>query len=252
MGRNKITAKKLQKIGETNLTNEGYLIEIIKFNSSVDCTIKFENGFIIPKVTYENFRNGGIKNPFHKSLYNVGYVGEGNYLPSTHKKYYAMWTKILEMCYNEKSLITYPTYENCIVCEEWHNFQNFVKWCDKFYIEDYRLSKEILVKNNKLYSPLTCCFIPNTIYTLFNKKQNYRGQYPIGVSFSKQRKKLTVTISINGKQNNLGFFDNELEAFNCYKIAKEKDIKEKAYQNKDLITNECFEAMLNYQVEITD
>ena len=41
------------------------------------------------------------------------------------------------------------------------------------------LDKDILFKNNKIYSNNTCIFVPQFINTLFCKRQNDRGEYQI-------------------------------------------------------------------------
>ena len=55
-----------------------------------------------------------------------------------------------------------------------------------------------------------------------------------------------------GKREYLGFFKTELEAFNAYKQAKENFIKEQANKWKSQIDLRAYEALMNYQVEITD
>ena len=55
-----------------------------------------------------------------------------------------------------------------------------------------------------------------------------------------------------GKQEHLGCFNTELEAFNAYKEAKESFVKEQANKWKGKIDNRAYEALMNYQVEITD
>ena len=55
-----------------------------------------------------------------------------------------------------------------------------------------------------------------------------------------------------GKQEHLGSFKTELEAFNAYKQAKEAFIKEQANKWKSEIDPRAYEALMNYTVEITD
>ena len=55
-----------------------------------------------------------------------------------------------------------------------------------------------------------------------------------------------------GKKEYLGSFKTELEAFNAYKKAKESFVKELANKWKDKIDERAYEALMNYQVEITD
>ena len=50
----------------------------------------------------------------------------------------------------------------------------------------------------------------------------------------------------------LGSYNNEIEAFQCYKRFKENYIKEVAEEYKNLIPTKLYEAMYKYEVEITD
>ena len=43
------------------------------------------------------------------------------------------------------------------------------------------IDKDILYKGNKIYCPEKCIFVPFSINSLFTKRQNRRGDYPIGV-----------------------------------------------------------------------
>ena len=55
-----------------------------------------------------------------------------------------------------------------------------------------------------------------------------------------------------GKQEYLGLFNTELEAFNAYKQAKESFVKEQAEKWKDKIDPRAYEALMNYEVNIND
>ena len=55
-----------------------------------------------------------------------------------------------------------------------------------------------------------------------------------------------------GKQEYLGSFATELEAFNAYKTAKESFVKEQADNWKSQIDIRAYNALMNYKVEITD
>ena len=62
-----------------------------------------------------------------------------------------------------------------------------------------------------------------------------------------------ATINKNkGKQEYLGYYNTELEAFNAYKQAKEAFIKEQASKWKDKIDERAYEALMNYTVNIDD
>ena len=53
----------------------------------------------------------------------------------------------------------------------------------------YHLDKDILVKGNKVYSPETCCFVPQEINSLLVTSVRSRGDQPIGVSYNKLTQK---------------------------------------------------------------
>lgn len=167
---------------------------------------------------------------------------------------------MLKRCYSDECQKKHPTYKDCTVCEEWHNYSDFKEWFDNNYyeIEGERmaLDKDILVKGNKIYSPNTCVFVPQNINTLFIKSNKTRGKYPIGVYFRKDKNKYQAQCRIvyNGKtqQEFLGLYNTIEDAFKVYKQFKENCIKQVADEYKDKIPNNLYEAMYNYKVEITD
>ena len=111
----------------------------------------------------------------------------------------------------------------------------------------------MLVKGNKVYSEDSCVFLPIEINTVLTKCTSSRGEHLIGVYWSKTHKAFKAQVSRNkGKQEHLGYFNTELEAFNTYKTAKEAFIKEQAEKWKDKIDDRAYNALMNYQVEITD
>lgn len=240
----------IDRTGEKHITNEGYPVEIITYRSKKDCDIKFENGVIVKNREYNDILKGNVKNPYHKSIYRIGYFGIGKYDSKTHLKIYDTWVNMLRRCYYEKYQEKHPTYIGCSVDEYWHNFQVFAKWFDENYKAGYQLDKDILSKGNKIYSPETCCFVPSDINVLFTKRDAYRGKHPIGVS--KAGNKFKSCIRINGKTIGLGYFNTPKEAFQAYKTAKETHIKEVAEIWKPKLATKTYEALINYQVEITD
>jgi hypothetical protein len=154
--------------------------------------------------------------------------------------------------YKEKN----PTYINCSVSSFWHNFQNFARWYEEnwkpWMDTTWHLDKDILFKGNKIYSPETCCLVPREINLLFVKCDKSRGNLPIGICNSENKKKFLVSLNKGGKQVHIGTFDTIEEAFQAYKTAKEEYIKEMADVWKPLITKQVYQALINYKVEITD
>lgn len=243
-------AKSYSRAGEKFITNEGYKIKIIEYFGWDNCTIQFEDGTVVKNRTYRNTVKGEISNPYHKSVWGVGYFGVGKYNSRDNYKAYKTWNSMLKRCYNKKEQEKCPTYIDCFVDETWHNFQNFAKWFEQNYKSNFELDKDILLKKNKIYSPAMCCFIPHEINSLFIKSNSIRGKYAIGVH--KIKSTFRAQINIKGKRTHLGCFATPEEAFQAYKIAKEHYIKEVADKWRGQITEECYKAMYNYQVGITD
>lgn len=249
----------LERIGETRTNTLGSKMWIIGYNGYNDITVQFENGYIC-KSRYSSFENGYIRNPYDRSVYGVGYIGEGEYTAKREgksTKEYESWFYMLMRCYSSLYQEKFPTYKGCSVCVEWHNFQNFAKWYNDNYYEvegkRMELDKDILFKGNKVYSPSTCIFVPNNINTLFIKGDSMRGKYPIGVYFHKERKKFRAHCKgKNGEYVGLGEYETPIDAFNAYRKGKKEIIKQIAGEYKSKIPQSLYNAMLQYEVSIDD
>ena len=163
--------------------------------------------------------------------------------------------------HNEKFHLKEPTYKECQVCNEWLFFDNFYDWLHKqenFEIlsksNNLELDKDILVKGNKIYSPETCSLVPHRVNMLFVKANSLRSDLPIGVRKMTIYDKYTAEYEHDGRHIYVGAYETIEEAFLAYKLHKEKTIKNVAQEefDKDNITKQCYEAMMNYEVEITD
>jgi hypothetical protein len=249
-----------KRIGMRNLNKHGSEMEIVKYNNVKDIWIKFlENGNLV-HTGYTAFLRGGVKNSYDKTVYGVGFLGVGIYRMKENgitTPQYSCWQDMLTRCYSKKCQEINSSYQECAVAEEWHNFQNFAKWYDQNYYEikgeRIHLDKDILVKGNKVYSQDTCVFVPQRINNLIVKSDSTRGEYPIGVHFEKQTNKFKTQCR-DGKCNtkNLGRYDTLEKAFQAYKTFKEKVIKQVAEEYKEKIPIKLYEALMEYQVEITD
>jgi hypothetical protein len=248
----KINKNRMNRIGETRLNNSGSKMTIIEYYNNIKVIIEFENGYKTC-VQYTNFLLGNIRNPYDRNVYGIGYLGEGKY--TSTNMFYNIWNHMLSRCYSSISQVKQSSYIGCSVYKEWCCYQTFAEWCEKNYYqilnEKMNLDKDILIKGNKIYSPETCIFVPQRINLLFTKNNRMRGELPIGVS-RKNRKKFIVLCNNGIKQLSLGIFDTEIEAFNAYKIFKENLIKQVADEYKDKIPQKLYNALYNYEVEITD
>ncbi len=251
-----MSRKLKNRVGEIYTTNEGYEVEIIEYHNAHNCTIRFNNinTTILYGIDFKHIKRGGIKNPNHPSIFNVGFIGVGNYTSRINNRMtnsYRSWSNMLSRGYCSKYKEKYPSYKDVTVCEEWHNFQNFAQWFEQNYnpeiMEGWHLDKDILVKGNKVYSPDTCCFVPKEINVLL-KNNKKRGDCIVGVK--KVRNKFEANLFKKEKITYLGVFCTKREAFQAYKIAKEKHIKEVADKWRDLIDPRVYETMYSYKIEI--
>lgn len=89
--------------------------------------------------------------------------------------FYDKWQSMLTRCYSLKYHKQYPTYIGCSVCPEWRYFSKFRLWMSTQNWKGMALDKDLLVKGNRVYSPDTCCFIPQAINCLFlcTKKKKF-------------------------------------------------------------------------------
>lgn len=236
-------------------------IVVLQYNNNNDVKIQFVDTGNIRKASLANIRVGRVKDTLcdrrKKLIYGVGYIGLGKYSKSTHKFIYDKWICMLSRCYSPKNLEKEPAYKSCTVCKEWHNFQNFATWFEaqEFSDEKYHLDKDVIDKNSHVYSPNTCLLLPGEINRMFVKRKRCRGNTPIGVYCHPQCKHKPYMARCGntfGFPKTLGAFDNPVDAFNAYKIAKEQIIKYAANLYKEKLSSIAYQALINYSVDITD
>lgn len=249
---------KEKRIGEKRTNRQGCIFTIIDYRNCWDIDIQFDDvfGHISKNNSYQDISKGRVKNPYFLSCCNFGYHGYGKYNTKKNKNFYQPWLSLIRRSKSKSLKMRHPAYENVDCCNTWANFQVFSEWMENNYnpetMQGWQLDKDILIKGNKIYSPETCCFVPRQINMLFVKGYMKRGGYPIGVYKHLNGKFIALNSIGKSKQEVLGSFDTPEEAFQAYKIAKEKHIKEVADKWKDLIDPRVYEALYNYHVDITD
>ena len=155
------------------------------------------------------------------NVYEYGYVnGKRSLVWSC--PFYETWKSMLRRCYSEKFQIRNPTYKGCSVFDDWLIFSNFKRWMEQQDWQGKQLDKDLLVEGNKVYSPETCVFIDQMVNKFTNANGNYRGDWMIGVSWSKDVGKFRARCCnpFNGKEEHLGLFTNELDAHLAWKVRK--------------------------------
>lgn len=240
----------INKIGETNTNTYGTEMKIIAYRKTSDIDVEFQDEYhYVKNTTYSNFIKGWVKNPYDKSLYNVGYMGVGKYTSTVNNvmtREYKIWAGLLQRCYLDEDM--FPTYYmKCTVCDEWHNFQNFAKWLDdnKYPVnERLHIDKDILNPKSHIYSPETCLLVPQRINMLFTNKPNNRG-LPNGIN-----KTLSGRYMAKYNGTDLGAYDTLDEAYSIYAKEKERVIKRVADEYINIIPKKVYDALYAYKVDI--
>ena len=231
--------------------------KIVKYNDSRNVEIQFINTGFETTVQLGDIRSGKVKDPYTPSVFGVGVAGTKypNSVNGRKTKEYVLWCHMFERCYSDAYKKKYPTYEVCKVSDNFKSYEYFYEWCHKQvgFNKEWHLDKDLLIKGNKVYSESTCVFLPVEINSLLTKREALRGEHLIGVSWCKKANAFKASVNKNkGKQEHLGYFKTEIEAFKAYKEAKESFVKEQANKWKSQIDPRAYNALMNYEVNIDD
>lgn len=136
---------------------------------------------------------------------------------------YSIWRQMLIRA-NPEYWDKYPTYQNTIIHPEFLSLQKFSIWSKPFKIEKgMQIDKNIIIRDNKIYSPDTCIFIPQEVNKFLTSRQNDRGELPLGVTLHKG--KLRTRVNIDGEEHHLGYFISIAEAHKTWQKAKLEQTK---------------------------
>lgn len=194
---------------------------------------------------------------FNKPVaFGIGYLGDGKYsykgVGGKTCKVYSAWAGMFKRCYSEKYLKENPSYVGCSVAEVWHNLQVFAEWWENQYKEvGWCLDKDILVPNNKIYSPEFCSYVPQGVNKAIKLSHLKERDLPIGVVKNKNKLSHKYTAQIHrGSQSNksLGVYETPEEASLVYCVEKELHIANIANRFKDVLREDVHEALINFKV----
>lgn len=252
-------------LNEEKLNNQGSPMRIVEYIDNRNIVVEFQDEYRIRvKTTYGNFKLGSVRNPYAPTVCGVGISGNKYPIVENGKpsKEYNMWHNIISRCYSDRVKNLQPAYTNVSCCDEWLLFENFYEWLhDQPNFEKWdngsrwAIDKDILSKGNKVYSSENCCLIPQNVNCLFLKREAERGEYPIGVHYTKDGFVARCRNPFTDKNEELGHYSTPENAFYLgYKPYKENIIKRVAQIEYDAgnITEECYKAMMSYEVEIDD
>lgn len=241
------------KVGDKFTNNQGCEAVVIIYRGAYNIRVKFlDKHGAVGTFNSSNLRRGVFKNPFYPSAFGKGYLGSGRHETSFDGKKsatYVKWISMLARCYAPKTNGANSSYENCSVCDEWLNYQNFAEWYEgnkpnAFCVE---LDKDLLNRGNKIYSPENCQLIPREINLLISIDYKKSSGLPTGVK-RVQKKYAARARSGDGDSVWLGTFNTPEEAHAAYVTAKEAYVKEVAQKWKGKIDPRVYDALMRWRV----
>lgn len=178
---------------------------------------------------------------------------------------YIVYNGIRTRCKGKDNADNYHTcYDNSTMCQEWlDNPKSFVKWyLDHYYQcgkESMAVDKDLFGKGSHIYSPDTCCILPQGLNTLLSNCKKHRfanktkpdDMLPYGVRYNGKQDKYYSEITLNGTNERikLGYHDTPEEAFDEYKRMKEADIYLTAVKYKDKIPDYIYKQLLTVEIQ---
>lgn len=245
--------KYADRLGETRMMRCGDYAKIIKYNDSLDIIVQFQDEFgYTCKAEYWNFKKGHVRNPYHKNSYG-GYIGVGKYNVSKNRKgtyIYDAWIRMLERSKSTDFKNRFPAYQNVDCCDEWLCFQNFAEWYENHYYEvdgqSMEVDKDWIKCGNKIYCPDFCAIVPSIVNSCILNHFKVKTGLPTGISKT-QSGKYKARISIEGTRKDLGSYVDLVDAISAYKNAKINYVKCIAEKYKDILPNEVYQQMINFE-----
>lgn len=234
---------------------KGKLAEVIDYSNKKKVTLRFMATGYITVTCSEHIRAGNVKDPLSPTVYGAGVLGvEFNSQNEDMVRKRILWQGVIRRVHDPKFLARNPAYSDVTISAEMLYFTDFYRWCcsQKGSTEDgWQLDKDILIKGNREYSFDKCCFVPQSVNKLLTTAKVVRGDTPLGVYITDSGRYKSL-ITKGGKAIHLGVYDTIEEAFLVYKREKEGIIRTEADKWKDRLDDKVYNALINWQVDISD
>lgn len=130
--------------------------------------IQFKESGYCCEVFLDNAKAGKVSDPYAKTVYGVGYLGEFDKTPYW-KQAKQLWQNMMKRCYSQKDKRGY--YGRSFVDPRWMCFANFLEDIPKLENFDgwisgqsgkgvkYNLDKDLKIPGNTVYSRDACSFL---------------------------------------------------------------------------------------------
>lgn len=221
------------KIGNMFSTNSCGKIEVIDEIENQVIKVRFvETGSVI-NTRKNAVRIGAVRDPMKRTVFGVGYLGDGGIGAKKDRKAYRRWHAMMSRCYNERS-DRYRFYgaKGIRVSKDWHNFQNYMKWFQENFKDGLQIDKDLLGGDSPVYGPNTCvCITPRL--NQFGRSPMRMGKSSEVISVGSDKFCVTVRCP-EGYSKYIGLFDDPNEALIVYSDVKHSyfsDLLEQDWQS---------------------
>lgn len=167
-----------------------------------------------------------------------------------------LWENMQTRACNKSFHARQQTYADVSVCTEWLDFQNFARWFDaqlmaRRYVDGWHLDKDVLSVGDKIYSPETCCFLPQQLNNIVVNTTAKRGEFPLGVSFNACVGRYDAhVVAWDGSTLARAMFDCPYAAHEFYKVNKEAYVRGIVDRFKDNLAEDVYQFFKNYVVGV--
>jgi len=174
-----------------------------------------------------------------------------------HYPEYEMWKGMLLRSFSQREKVRRPACVDSLCCEDWKLRSNFQRWYFSFTEHlandgsKLHLDKDLLFIGNNLYSPETCCLIPN--YLNLSIRDGTRTDVPWVRYVQKPdmvnplKKPWRASVYNEGKHIELGMFSTQAEGHYFAQICKANVLETSVlprYVEEKSVNNSVVEALI--------
>lgn len=137
---------------------------ILKQDSFKRVQVKFLNTGFVRWANKDNCSAGKVRDPYAKTSYGLGCLGEGYKRVSYYKRALQLWRNVMKRCYSEKDPKGYFK-KGVRVDDRWLNFSNFLQdlplleGFDRWLANDNMQLDKDRKGNGTVYSREACMFL---------------------------------------------------------------------------------------------
>lgn len=172
---------------------------------------------------------------------------------------YRVYNGIRSRCTNKDNVGR--CYDDTTMCQKWlDDPKEFLKWYFEHYYEvdgeSMAVDKDLFGNGSNMYSPDTCCLLPQTLNNLIVncKKSYFEGQtaedvLPLGVRRMRDGYSGEITFTGSTEAITLSEWSTPEDAFAEYKVMKQANIYVTAAKYKDKIPSYIYNKLLTIEVK---